>query len=292
MQPPPPIEVHEVLGGLELVDRTLVELGPYGAVGRYFRASAMGLDDPRVPPHFRDDWALHGVAVPGAQALFDAPQWRDVAARYWGCDVVEPQSLFVNLMLAQDAPLVAHTDVPVFRGVDRTFPMWLLYAMHRSGRFERWRPRTANVLWWRWAGDGGGLTYWPDGPSRPWRRVEPPMTDRAIVADLHRIWHRVEPIGGASAVGGLVPLDSELSVDAASLDDVRVSLVWKAFCYESADEREELARDPVTLADAVDIIGDDLRERGVDHSITVETVFDITSRDVLQAAYPAEHVEP
>ena len=84
------------------------------------------------------------------------------------------------------------------------------------------------------------------------------MTDRAIVADLHRIWHRVEPIGGASAVGGLVPLDSELSVDAASLDDVRVSLVWKAFCYESADEREELAREGLWVVDA-DTLGDEDR---------------------------------
>src|SRR4029079_16348362 len=129
----------------------------------------------------------------------------------------------------------------------------------RSGLFERWRVRIATAVAWFYESEGGGLTYWPDGPDEAPATLRP-RTNTALVGDNDVMFHRVESVGGSDddMVRGLT-LDSELvsrSDGAWEVNDhgqvlgqwaasrVRVSLSWKALVFR--DEHEARAFDEHT----------------------------------------------
>ena len=196
-----------------------------------------------------------------------------------------------------------HTDVPAFRGVDRTkHPIWLLVTMGRSGLFERWRVPIATAVSWFYEGEGGGFTYWPDGPdAKPSTR--PARTNTAVVGDNDAMFHRVEAIGGADddMVRGLT-LDSQLAwlgdgtwavVDAErelaryAFAQVRISVSWKAQVFRDAEEMRVLDehRDDLTLDRVLDAFVADLRARGTDVAPPADPLHDPTFVATLTKAY-------
>src|SRR5262249_14924648 len=153
------------------------------------------------------------------------------------------QNVYVNLTWQLPFPQgLGHTDVPAFRGFDRTrYPITFLSIMGLSGLFEDVRVRIATAVAWFYAGRDGGFEYWPEGPERPSRVHEGSIDNTAIVGDNDFMWHRVRPTGRIDdgmvslsvdselvrAGGGWAIVDRGRTLAAFSRDRLRVSVSWK-----------------------------------------------------------------
>jgi hypothetical protein len=288
MLPQPPLEIDPVLDDPGLVRRLAEANSPYWPVQRYFASAAemRALSDPPagstraqapmvVGPVFRGDWAYDEPLVPGIEPVLHNRRFTDAACRLFAGGVVRPQMVYINLSLPMPCGDGGHTDVPAFRGVDRTrYPIWLLVTMGRSGLFERWRVPIATAVAWFYAGAGGEFTYWADGPDAA-PRTRPARSNTAVMGDNDVMFHRVEAIGGVDddMVRGLT-LDSQLAFtgDGAwqvtdgdrvlaryPFERIRISVSWKAQVFRDAEEARVLDehRDDLTLAQVLDTFARD-----------------------------------
>lgn len=261
-----------------------------------------------VPPWFRTDMATFGEChAEGTEPLLGNPRFVDAARQVFGQEVlVEPTTLYVNVMAPASFPFVAHLDVPVFRGANRAnTPVWLLKTMHASGLFESERIRMATAVSWFYDGPGGDFHYWPDGPDGPSRLESPPFTGAAVVADNEQTFHGVAPVGEGSvesptdlsldAVMNYVPSreewvieDHDRVVAALDLCDVRVTTSWKAQIHRDAAERA-LVRSGEGNLDVETIVGrldDDLTRRDAPAPRASDPLTDPEWMEALSDAYP------
>jgi hypothetical protein len=315
-----PVVIDPVLDEPALVRRLVERNAPYWPVQRYFASAAemQALSDtsrPRagdaaamvVGPVFRGDWAYDTPLVDGLEPIFESPRFVAAARRVFDGAIVRPQIVYANLSLPMLCGDGGHTDIPAFRGVDRTrHPVWLLVTMGRSGLFERWRVTIATAVAWFYEGAGGEFTYWPDGPDRP-PLSRAPATNTAVVGDNDVMFHRVESIGGADdeMVRGLT-LDSTLRhaggrtwevVDAGTVlatydaTQVRVSVSWKAQVFRDAEAARvhDQHTDDLALADVWRIFVDDFAARGERLALPADPLHDPAFVTRLSRAY---HVAP
>jgi hypothetical protein len=208
----------------------------------------------------------------------------DAARRVFGpAALIEPSTVYVNVMGPCDYPFIAHVDVPVFRGASRrNAPVWLLHLMHASRLFEDERVHLATAVSWFFGGPGGDFHYWPDGPNGRSVVESPPFENVAVVADNELTYHGVSPVGG----DGVEPLSAALTLDAELAHDpvtavwsirdrgeivaeygervVRTTVSWKAQVYASPDERDlvQSEGDVLQLGTIVDRFQADLAARG------------------------------
>jgi hypothetical protein len=288
--PRPPVAVDRAVEDPAAFRRTVERLAPYWPVQRYFANSAeyaalSGDASARpmvVAPVFRGNWAVDGKAVPGAEAFLDHAPFVRAARELFSAEIVRPQNVYVNLTwqlpFAQGA---GHTDVPAFRGFDRTrYPITLLTIMGLSGLFEDVRLSIATAVAWFYRGEDGGFEYWPEGPDAPSRVHEGRIENTAIVGDNDFMWHRVRPTGRPSDGMARLSLESELARDgdgwavrdggrtlgAFGWDALRVSLSWKALVFASDAERRrhDEHTDDIDLPAVVARFRADLAARGID----------------------------
>ena len=220
------------------VDRTVSEEGPI--------------------PWFKAYWAASGQAlIPEAEALLREPRLCEAAGRCFAAEIIRPQFLMVNLQAPRPAS-AAHLDMPHFRGAPaRTHAPALLYAMGRSGLFERWAVRIASALVWFHRTLGGAFEYWPDGPERPSQLEPPPLWNVGLLADNDRMLHRVRAIGPPEAQlppgglsesaqlhaaenGGWEIRDGDARLGHHRAEQMRISLLWKAHALADAEEAKVL----------------------------------------------------
>jgi hypothetical protein len=251
----------------------------------YKTLSAVHKDPPGVPaaPWFRNFWALGGKLIfPGAEELFHNPLYIEAAKELFGAEVVSPLAMMTNL----NAPSPAgppHLDLPFFRGAhQREVPSWMLAPMGYSGLFHRWAIPVASVITWFYQGPGGEFEYWPDGFDRPSQRVGRLAENQAVIADNEYTYHRVCQVGSPegfcpdnrvpyTATLGLdgdrwVIRDGDVEIAGYEQGAVRISVLWKAYCFEdqAASEAFTSGKDSLTPAQIVDIFQHDLRQRGVE----------------------------
>ncbi|HJQ82967.1 MAG TPA: hypothetical protein VKA21_02750 [Candidatus Binatia bacterium] len=320
--PRPPIVVDPVLPDPGLVAQLATRNAPYWPVQRYFASAAemqalsdaaagsprarAGSDTLVVGPVFRGDWAYDRPLVDGIEPFLRNENFIAAARRLFGADeraVVRPQIVYANLSLPMPCGDGGHTDVPAFRGMDRTsYPVWLLVTMGRSGLFERWRIPIATAVAWFYAGEGGGFTYWPDGPDRA-PRTRPAQTNTAVLGDNDVMFHRVEAIGGADdgMVRGLT-LDSQLAAAADGMWEVvdagrvlarypfvriRISVSWKAQVFRDAEEARTVDehRDDLALPQALETFASDLDARGIQVAMPADPLHDRAFIATLSKAY-------
>lgn len=205
-------------------------------------------------PWFKAYWAASGKAlIPGVEALFREKRLIEAAAQCFAAEIIRPQSLMVNLLAPMPASAV-HMDMPHFRGAPaRTHAPALLYAMGRSGLFERWAIRIASALIWFHRGVGGAFEYWPNGPEGASQLEPPPLWNAGLLADNERMLHRTQEIGPSEArlprdlLRGTARLDSndeggwEIRDGATLLwrypaEQIRISILWKAQALADAEE--------------------------------------------------------
>ncbi len=219
------------------------------------------------------------ISAPGIEPFLQHEGFAEAARQIHGRSIVEPAIVFANLYLPGQE-LAVHTDVPEFRGANRTqTPQWLLVAMHHSGLFERWHMPIATAIAFFGPGESGALITYPHG--RDGERVDiAPTHNPAVVIDADSVFHGVDRVVGdetaalAARPGMKVrpgvdrwtlldPDDRELAtVDPA---EMRFSVSWKAYCF--ADDVERAAwrahADDLRLDFILETIEQDLRARGV-----------------------------
>jgi hypothetical protein len=228
--------------------------------------------------YFRDTFAYEEPLFPEIAFFQQLPQLIEAAQYVTGRKVVRPAIVYLNV-LVPGQELAMHTDVPEFRGANRTRePEWLLVAMHHSGLFERWRRHIATGVSWYHDCDGGEFTYYPDGPDAPPRRLAV-RENTAILLDTDSVFHGIDPLAlRAVELPRIEPgarlhrdPDGQWSVRAGdevraryAWSDLRLSISWKAWCF--ADEDEARANDEhsddLELPFILDTLATDLIRRG------------------------------
>lgn len=220
----------------------------------------------------RDD-AVHGI-----DAFLHHEGFLDAARRIHGRPLVVPAIVYANL-LVPGQELAVHTDVPEFRGANRTVvPQWLCVVMLHSGLFERWRRPIATGIAWFSDSAGGELVFYPDGPEAPPHTV-PARHNTAILMDTDTIFHGVDRVASDDPKPPFSPgmrlrpecsgrwclFDSERELARFAWEELRFSVSWKAYCYADASDRAraEQHADDLSLDVILDTLCADLRERGL-----------------------------
>lgn len=287
------------------------ESGPYWNQARYVPEGATlppghPLVAPGAPagfdatPVFRADWFRGGAAEAAGAALAHHEPFLAAARTVHGGTHAVPLLVHVNLNAPGPTTDHGHLDVPLFRGLDnRRAPGWLLLGLARAGLADRWRLRIATAISWLYRGAGGGLTYWPSGPGAASTTVGD-LWNRALVLDTDVVHHRVDSVGGPETSPARVSRRSTLSaegdrwiVDGAqapasyALDDVRVSISWKAAVFADAAEFHAFARgdDPLTLDAAAGLLAAEVRRRGGDLPDHISAA-DVRFADAVETTIP------
>lgn len=308
----PPVLLGRAVDDPSLVHRLIDEHQPYWPVQRYLATSAeyaalsgdVGADRLPVAPVFRGDWAIDGRPLDGVAPLLHNRRFVDAARQVFDAELVRPTTVYVNLTWQLPfAQGVGHTDIPAFRGFDRSeHPVAFLSLMGSSGLFEDVRVTVATAVAWFYAGADGGFEYWPDGPDAPSVVHEGAIDDTAVVADNDVLWHRVRPTGRPEDGMASLELDDELVLrDAATWAIVRgdeelarfdrsalrVSLSWKALCFvDDADRRRfDDHTDDIDLAEVVARFRQDLRRRGIVADLPDDPRRDPATIRLLQRTY-------
>jgi len=299
----PPVLVPDVIGDVTAVVALLQSQAPYNPLGGWYNPGA----DPHArtrPMWFQKDWVHDDFAAEGSDLFLQHPGYVEAAKDFYDAEVIEPKSVYVNVMtsIADGGP--AHTDNPRFHGRDRTnTPMWLLRAMLWSGLFERFEIMQATAIWWMNDVEGGGLYYWPNGPDGPPQHHVGAMANTALIGDNHGMFHQVGPVGPfdrgtvrvtpaaelapvGAAAGDWAVIDHGELVFRAPLAAFRVSVLWKADVYKTAAERVERAANPLSMQDVADTFNADLARQGLPLRFDLARVDDVTLKAELASAYP------
>jgi hypothetical protein len=252
-------------------------------------------------PIYRGDWvSSRAVHIDGVETVLHNERLIDAAQQVFDAEVVRPLIVYSNLT----APMPQnrkHTDVPTFRGVERSeYPAWVVQAMASSGLFERWRVKVATAVAWYYDGRNGGFSYWPDGGAAPEVTIEPP-SNTAVVGDNDFMYHRVEAVGDGRVA--MVPIDSLLSFDDASSrwritkgdrdfgafgrDDIRISISWKAECFHDAEEARVFDEhlDDLTFDRVLGIWRADCDARDIALPVVADPLHDRTFEAAVAQAY-------
>ena len=299
----PPILLTDVLDDVGVVVKLLAQGAPYPALGGWYSPGS----DPHArtrPLWFRSDWVNETLAVPGSEVFFHHPGYMECARAYYGTEMVEPHSVYVNLMMAMPIAGPAHTDNPRFAGRDQSnTPMWVLRAMLESGLFDDVAFPQATAIWWLNDVEGGGIRYWPHGPDQPPVEHADEMANTALMGNTHGMFHQVNAIGpfdvGTPQItpmaqlapadrpdGEWVVIDHGEEVYRTPLADIRVSVQWKADVYFNADHRTRLVSSPLGLDDVAVRFNADLADRGIDLVFDVDRIDDSDHTAEISEHYP------
>ncbi len=276
----PPIKLNPAFEDPDSVLKLINKGAPYKTI----TAVQKNPPDDNTPGWFRNFWALGGkVIFDGAEEVFNNPNFIAAAKQSFNASVIHPLAMMTNLNVpAPSSP--PHLDLPFFRGAHaREVPSWMLAPMGYSGLFQQWAIPVASAISWFYDGEGGAFEYWPDGTDAPSQLVAPPYTNHAVLADNEYMYHRVGQMGDeADYLDGGISSDALLHrvengweirlgdqlIRAYRSDQIRTSILWKAFCFEDqkaadlyTDDSDNLTPDKI-----VDIFCADLKRRNIPFS--------------------------
>jgi hypothetical protein len=299
----PPVLLRHVIEHVDDVVRLLERNAPYTPLGGWYRPGADAAAA-TFPMWFQNDWVHANLRVDGSELFLFHERVTQAARDFHDAAVIAPHSVYVNLMAAIEKSGPAHTDNPRFHGRDRSnTPMWLLRTMLWSGLFDRYAIVQATSIWWMNDVEGGGLSYWPDGPDKPPRVHVGNMANTALVGDNHRMFHQVGPVGPFDQGTRLVTPRAELAPATdgsgewavtdhgqiryqAPLEHYRVSVLWKADVYRSEEEQRRQMSDTLSIPDVARIFDRDLGEKGADVRFDLDRIEDPGLIAAVSAVYP------
>ena len=246
------------------------------------------------------------MLLEGAEPFFHNPIFIEAAKQSFKAEIIRPVALMTNLNLPM-AGLPPHLDLPFFRGaMNRELPAWMLAPMGYSGLFHDWAVPVASAITWFYKGEGGAFEYWPDGLGAPSLTETPPYFNCAVLADNEYMYHRVGEIGRPEdfVPDDGIPYDAVLAlVDDATWevrhkgkmlrsyawDDVRLSLLWKAYCFRSEEEAAAFDNHSHDLTPqlVIDLFCEDLRARGVAFEKPDDPFNDVKWKALLERIYTA-----
>jgi hypothetical protein len=229
--------------------------------------------------YFRESYAYgDDVKIAGIEPFLHHPGFEQAARDLYGRPVIVPAIVYANL-LVPGQELAVHSDVPEFRGANRTkHPQWLLVAMHHSGLFDDWRMPIATGVAWFHDCEGGEFAFYPEGSDAD------PVALRvrfntAVLLDTDSVFHGVDRVAERSGpIKPLMPgmklraasggrwqvVDGECVIDEYAWRDLRFSISWKAYCFASEAERDAWRghADDLSVDFALQRLLGDLRSRG------------------------------
>jgi hypothetical protein len=246
--------------------------------GRFGRSEALQVLAARTN-YFRETYAYGAdVRIAGIEPFLHHAGFVEAARRLYDRPVIEPAIVYANL-LVPGQELAVHTDVPEFRGINRTrHPQWLLVVMRHSGLFEDWRMPIATAVSWFHDCEGGEFAFYPDGADAP-PVAHPVRFNTAILLDTDSVFHGVDRVAETSEpVDRLRPgmrlrheggdswrvEDGDTAVTRYRWRDLRFSVSWKAYCFRDDAERRAWATNAADLRveDVLDRLVEDMRARG------------------------------
>jgi hypothetical protein len=227
--------------------------------------------------YLRATYFYERPAIDGVEGFLNHPLFLDAARKVHGRAEVVPSIVYANLLLPGQE-LAVHTDVPEFRGANRTeLPQWLMVVMHHSGLFAPWRRHIATAVAYFGRCTGGAFAYYPEGPDAPPETVEA-RHNTAVVLDTDTVFHGVDRVTSAEGAppfrptmelrfggdGGWTLRDGDETLGPYRWDQLRYSVSWKAYCYADAAEqrRAEDHEDDLALETILERLEEDLRRRG------------------------------
>eukprot|EP00042_Codosiga_hollandica_P045063 m.452279 g.452279 ORF g.452279 m.452279 type:complete len:465 (+) comp56927_c0_seq2:82-1476(+) len=202
-----------------------------------------------------------------------------------GDSIFDPIQLGIIITLPGQT-VAAHLDVPWFWGGTRfNIPQWLLIAMEQSKLWSHLRVhQTQGVAylheWVNPEEDGGGFFFYPNGTEGD-AVVVPPVYNTALVLDGSTIVHGVDLFRPDRHLPDLSPndpnelryvgdekwdlFDGQKVIKTYHTHDLRISLVWRARCFNSTEDRQKWAnfKDEIQVEDVLETFQADLRKRGL-----------------------------
>jgi hypothetical protein len=296
----PPVKLDSAFENPEAVMDLLKKGSPYktlAAVHRNVGETSAGW--------FRNFWALGGKTVmPGAEPFFHNERFIEAAKISFQAEVIRPVAMMTNLNLpAPSSP--CHQDLPFFRGVtNREVPSWMLAPMGYSGLFHDWAIPVASAITWFYDGEGGDFEYWPKGLDHPSITERPPFSNTCVLADNEYMYHRVGGVGSPEEYSHYenIGYDATLELSeennwqvmeegkclaAFAFDKVRLSVLWKAYCFETAEMAESYDNHSYDLDTKLitDIFCDDLKGRGISCIRPKEFSTDMAWKETITSVY-------
>lgn len=207
----------------------------------------------------------------------------DLVRGYWKADYARPENMLFNLQGPTDSAKVPHLDANRFRGISmHNSPIWLMNTMGKSGLFDRWKAKKAQVIAWYYQGRiGGAFTYWPDGPQAAPKQITAPMRGRAVVVENERMYHMAGSNGPSAmrhpaglAINSVMGADPESDawrittdgeiIQTIPAEEFRFLIHWGADIFMDYQELKVALdqSDDITHEQVFDIFIADLRARG------------------------------
>lgn len=247
--------------------------------------------------NFRGYFAMDGTCLyPELEDVFYNSSFLQQARAYWGAKYARPEFMLFNIQGPANSLDPAHLDAVSFRGITmRNSPVWLMNIMGKSGLFNRWLNKKAQVITWFYKGTiGGGFTYWPDGPLGEPKRIAAPMWNRGVVVQNEMMFHRAEANGPEAmrhpqglafnslfqadpgvADGWQITTDGKV-VQNIPAQEMRFLVHWNAEVFSDfADLKRTMDHsDDLTHEQVFDMFVQDLKKRGEQFDVPAEPMHD------------------
>ena len=275
--------------------------------------------DAFLTPTFRGFFANGGVCLyPEAEPIFYERRFMAWARAFWDAQYCQPMKILFNVNGPAWNSDPGHLDSPRFRGMGLVnTPTWLLSVMGKSGLFQPWAIKLAEVIvWFQTDEESGGFTYWPDGPLAAPQRLPPPLWNRGVVTQNTAMYHRGESNGPSDQRANPMGLtfDSTFAGDPEdadrwqirtgdaviaryTTDQLRLLVHWDAELYSDlADLKKHVDHlDDLTPDRVFETFVADLRAKGIAFEVPSDPMRDpgfiallAKTYDVAPSAYPAE----
>lgn len=260
-----------------------------------------------LTPTFRGYLATYGtVFYPELHDCFFNPGFVELAKSYWKAEYAKPQLMLFNVNgpCANRDP--GHLDSPSFRGVrHENAPTWLTSVMGKSGLFQDYLIKMAQVITWFSLDESSGFTYWPDGPLKQPQRMMPPVYNRGVLVQNEMMVHRGEangPLVQQMPTG--LGFDTVFTGDPASedswvlkngeeviarhrTDELRFLVHWSSEVFADYDELKKNmdGSDDLTIDKAIDMLVDDVHKKGIALDVPSDPLHDPAFIGAINAVY-------
>ena len=295
--PPSVIQDFYTAGEVETIMSVIRENGPWKLIlAHHFKSTeeylaVSGGKKPKdgaalsdfVAPVFRGFLGADGVVFyPELNDIYFGRKLLDTARQLHGAKYGMAHDLLFNLSGPSHSFDAGHFDSGMFRGIGlHNAPIWLIAVMAKSGLFDDWEVKTAQVITYFYESDiDGGFTYWPEGPDRSPQRFTAPFRNTAILTDNSRMYHRRESNGprdqrdypGLDLTSELHSVEgNEWSIRTGDKEirrlrhqDTRMLLHYTALLFDDlADvKRYQDHTDDITMEKVFGMLIDDMRAKG------------------------------
>lgn len=270
-----------------------------------------------LTPTFRGFLANYSTSLyPEINDCFYNDKFLELAKSYWNADYAKPQMMLFNINGPCGNTDSGHLDTPSFRGVRyENSPTWLCSIMGRSGLFQDYLIKMAQVITWFSHDTSSGFTYWPEGPLNAPQRLASPIYNRGVLVQNEMMVHRGEAngpceqqrpaglgfdtlfAGDPSSRDHWVLKNGEDVIARHHTDELRFLVHWSAEVFEDYAELKKNmdGSDNITHERAIGMLIDDVRSKGIQIETPTDPFHDPVFIKALNQAYdmggPASYPE-